>query len=235
MHKLVFTVLMHGLNDAQTPVAFKVLVEALKHPNPSVRELAVVALADMPVAPGERVDALASALSDPAAKVRRRAARALGDQGPSSIGGLDALLNGLKDPDVSVRRDSAGAIGRLGPAAAAGAAGMVALLSEPEARTRAVVAVAIKRLGSAAIPALLAGVRSPAAELRGRCATLLGEIAPNDIVVATVLREVLTDSDEEVRAKADAALKHVVTPPPVPMPSPRTELPIRHEVAVEVG
>lgn len=227
MHKLVFTVLMHGLNESQTPIAFKVLVEALRHPNPTVRELSVVALADLPVPPAERVGGLLTALADPAARVRRRAARALGDLGAAAGCGLGGLIAGLDDPDVSVRRDCAGAIGRLGPAAGpAAAAGLVALLTEPEARTRAVVAVALKRLGTAAVPALLNGVRSPAAELRGRCASLLGEIAPTDVVVAVVLREVLTDSDEEVRARADAALQHVVTPPPVPMPRPRGGLPV---------
>ena len=45
MHKLVFTVLVHGLPDAQTGIALDVLLEAQQHPNSQVRELAVVALA----------------------------------------------------------------------------------------------------------------------------------------------------------------------------------------------
>ena len=46
MHKLVFTVLVHGLPDAQTGIALDVLLEAQQHANSQVRELAVVALAE---------------------------------------------------------------------------------------------------------------------------------------------------------------------------------------------
>src|SRR5689334_21989217 len=69
MHKLVFTVLMHGLNDSQTGLALKVLTDALGHSNPQVRELAVVALADLPVPAAKRVPPLTIALSDAAARV----------------------------------------------------------------------------------------------------------------------------------------------------------------------
>lgn len=215
MHKLVFTVLMHGLNDSQSTLALKVLTDALGHPNPQVRELAVVALTDLPVPAVKRVAPLTKALADESARVRRRAARALGDQGPAAQAALPALTTGLRDTDPSVRRDCAGALGRLGPAAHPASAVLVQLLAEPESRSRAVVAVAIRRIGRGAVAALLAGVRSPMADLRGRCATLLAKIAPGDEQVAAVLRQVLTDADAEVRARADEALRFVTTPPPV--------------------
>jgi HEAT repeat protein len=215
MHKLVFTVLMHGLNDSQSTLALKVLTDALGHPNPQVRELAVVALADLPVPAAKRVTPLTKALSDESARVRRRAARALGDQGPAAQAALQVLANGLRDSDASVRRDCAGALGRLGPAAHPASAVLVQLLLESESRSRAVVAVAIRRIGRGAVTALLAGVRSPMADLRGRCATLLAKIAPHDEQVAAVLRQVLTDSDAEVRARADEALRFAHTPPPM--------------------
>ncbi len=221
MHKLVFTVLMHGLNENQTPVAHKVLLEALNHPNPQVRELAVVALADLPVGSVKRVAALALALADPVGRVRRRAARAIGDQGSAGVDALPHLINGLRDVDPSVRRDCAGACGRLGPAAGAAAPRLVSLLAEPEARTRAVMAVSLKRVGPAAVPALLDGVRSDDAELRGRCAALLASIAPNDPHVAEVLELASTDEVVELRGRSDAALRHVQTPPPVCVPRPR--------------
>jgi HEAT repeat protein len=214
MHKLVFTVLMHGLNDSQSSLALKVLTDALGHPNPQVRELAVVALADLPVPAAKRVPPLTRALADESARVRRRAARALGDQGPAAQAALKALMTGLRDTDPSVRRDCAGALGRLGPAAHPAAATLVPLLADPENRSRAVVAVALRRIGRGAVTALLTGVRSPTAELRGRCATLLAKIAPGDDEVTAVLRQVLTDSDAEVRARADEALQFTHTPPP---------------------
>lgn len=215
MHKLVFTVLMHGLNEAQTKLALKVLTDALNHSNNQVRELAVVALADLPVAPASRVPGLAYALGDEASKIRRRAARAIGDQGAAARDVIPQLINGLTDLDISVRRDCAGTLGRLGEAAIEAAPVLVEMLLEPETRTRAVVAVALKRIGKAAVPALLDGIHSEDSWLRGRCATLLARIAPNDEQVRSALSEILSDDDDEVRAMADEALKFVTTPPPV--------------------
>ena len=224
MHKLVFTILMHGLNDAQIVLAHKVLTDALGHASPQVRELAIVALADLPVPAVSRVPGLVTGLADESAKVRRRSARALGDQGPAAHQAVPALTAGLKDGDASVRRDCAGALGRVGPAASPAAAGLTALLGDPENRTRAVAGVALQRIGRGSIEALLKGVHSPAAELRGRCATLLAKVAPGDGAVAAVLQTVLTDEDAEVRARADAALQYVTTPPPMGMPTPRLNL-----------
>jgi len=215
MNRLVFAVIMHGLNDAQTHLALSVLTDALQHPNPQIRELAVVALADLPVPPSKRVPPLIVALKDDSCRVRRRAARSLGDQGVAAQAAIPQLLIGLKDPDASVRRDCAGTVGRLGSAAHPAAAQLVPMLGEPEYRTRAIAAVSLKRIGRAAVPALLDGVRSRDPERRGRCAVLLARIAPGDVAVAEVLRGVLSDTDAEVRARAGEALRLVTTPAPV--------------------
>jgi HEAT repeat protein len=224
MHKLVFTILMHGLNDTQIQLAHKVLTDALTHSNAQVRELAVVALADLPVQSSKKIDSLILGLEDDSAKVRRRAARALGDLGPTALPALPQLIMGIRDTDTSVRRDCAGAIGRIGPQAHQALPGLISMLSEPENRTRAVVAVSIKRIGRGAVESLLAGVQSPSPELRGQCAVLLAKIAPDDETVAAVLQTVLTDEDAEVRARADAALQYVNTPPPMMMS--RQNLPV---------
>jgi len=215
MNRLVFAVIMHGLNDAQTNLALTVLTDALKHPNSQIRELAVVALGDLSVPPAKRVPPLVYALKDDSPKVRRRAARAIGEQGPTSHTALPQLIVGLKDVDASVRRDCAGAIGRLGGAAASAAGPLVGLLRESEYRSRAVAAVALKRIGTPAISALLAGVRCTEPELRGRCATLLAKIAPYDEAVQSVILEARSDVDGEVRARADEALQLVNTPMPM--------------------
>jgi HEAT repeat protein len=207
MHKLVFTILVHGLPDAQTNVAYEVLVEAQNNSHPQVRELAVVALAELPVPVGKRVAALTKALRDPAARVRRRAARALGDFAAHAVPAVPALVAGLKDVDTSVRRDCAGTLGRLGAAAAPGGAGLVALLAEPETRTRVVAATALKRVGPAAVPALVAGLRASDSELRTRAAALLSQIAPNDSDVAAALRAAAEDDD---RSRAMPGTDHSI-------------------------
>lgn len=215
MNRLVFAVIMHGLNEAQTNLALTVLTDALLHQNGQIRELAVVALADLPVPPANRVPPLTQALLDDNSKVRRRAARALGDQGLASLSALPQLTHGLKDQDPSVRRDCAGAIGRLGTAAFPATLGLINMLGEFEYRTRAVAAVALKRIGRAAVPALLEAVRSGDAERRGRCAVLLAKIAPDDDRVTDILQSVRGDSDTTVRAMADEALQLVNTPAPI--------------------
>ncbi len=220
MHKLVFTILVHGLPDAQTGIALDVLTDAQKNPNGQVRELAVVALAELQVSPSKRVAALAAALKDPYARVRRRAARALGDFGGHAVPAVPALVACLKDPDPSVRRDAAGAAGRIGIPAQAAAAGLVTMLAEPETRTRVVAATSLRRIGRPAIGAVVQGLGHVDPELRGRCATLLGQIAPDDAQVAAALRLVTEDDDAEVRRRAGEALTQ--TPAPVETPAPGT-------------
>jgi HEAT repeat protein len=188
MHKLVFTILVHGLPDAQTNVAYEILLEAQNNPNPQVRELAVVALAELPIPAAKRVAALVKGMRDAAARVRRRAARALGDFGVHALPALPTLVNGVKDADMSVRRDSAGTLGRLGPAALPAAAGLVAMLAEPDTRSRVVAATALKRIGRAAIPALLAGLRQGGSDLHRRIANVLNHLAPEDADVVAAIR-----------------------------------------------
>ncbi|QJW95491.1 HEAT repeat domain-containing protein [Frigoriglobus tundricola] len=198
MHKLVFTILVHGLPDAQTNVAYEILLEAQNNPNPQVRELAVVALAELPVPAAKRVAALTKGLRDASARVRRRAARALGDFGVQAIPAVTTLAAGLKDSDISVRRDCAGTLGRLGPAAAPAAAGLVALLTEPETRSRIVAATALKRVGRAAVPALLCALKTGDAEFHARCVAVLTHLAPDDEEVAAAIR-VAAAADEARR------------------------------------
>lgn len=219
MHKLVFTVLVHGLPDSQVGIALDVLLEAQSNSNPQVRELAVVALAELPVSPAKRVAALAKAMQDTSARVRRRAARALGDFGMHALPAVQPLCAALRDPDASVRRDAAGTIGRLGPAGAAGTAGLVALLADPDVRTRVVVATALKRIGRPVVPLLLDCLRRPEPELRARAATLVGQIAPDDDSVAAALREAAVDHDEEVRRCAGQALGTMAVPVGVLVPA----------------
>lgn len=216
MHKLVFTILVHGLPDAQTGIALDVLIDALSNPHAQVRELAVVALAELPVTPARRVGALAKAMRDVNSRVRRRAARAIGDFGGHAIPAVSVLVGALRDPDTSVRRDAAGALGRLGSAAQSAAHGLVGLLAEPDTRTRIVAATALKRVGRGAIPALIEGLTNPDAELRGRCASVLGHLGLTDPSITAVLQAVTDDEDAEVRRRASVAIENITqTPAPL--------------------
>src|SRR5262245_15430449 len=199
MHKLVFTILVHGLPDAQTGIAHDILLDAQNTPNPQVRELAVVALAELPVPAAKRVAALSKAMRDTHARVRRRAARALGDFGVHAVPAVPVLTAGLKDADISVRRDCAGTLGRLGPAAAPAATALVSLLSESEIRSRVVAFTALKRIGRSGLPALLEGLRHTDYEVRERCVGLLTFIAPNDASVVQAIRIAVQEANQENR------------------------------------
>jgi HEAT repeat protein len=226
MHKLVFTILVHGLPDSQTGIALEVLGNALKSPNGQVRELAVVALSDLMVSPSKRVALLREALRDPYARVRRRAARALGDFGAHAHAVVPQIATGLRDPDPSVRRDSAGTLGRLGPVAAGAVPGLVSLLGDPETRTRVVAATALKRIGRDAVNGLLQGLQHANADLRARCVTLLVHLAPDDARVSAAAQLAGANSNVETRFAGQ-----VQTPAPVATPTPDDI----EEFAVAVG
>jgi HEAT repeat protein len=214
MNKLVFAVLMHGLPDNQTNLALTVLTDALGHTNQQIRELAVVALAELQVPSTKRVSALALALRDGSARIRRRSARSIGDQGSAAQAAIPALVAGLRDSDPSVRRDCAGALGRLGPAAHVAAAAILTLLAENDSRTRAVVAVAMKRIGVSGLSALLHGAKSPNPEVRARCLTLASVIGPDDPRVLDALAAASLDENPIVREYVDEAMLAVTTPAP---------------------
>ena len=97
-------------------------------------------------------------------------------------------------------------------------------MADPETRTRAVIAVALKRIARSAVPALLTGLRAADPDLRARCVTLLGQIAPDDERVRVALREMGTDESPEVRQRIDEAMLAVRTPPPTPTPLTRRPL-----------
>ena len=66
--------------------------------------------------------------------------------------------------------------------------------------------------GVPALGAVVQGLGHIDPELRGRCATLLGQMAPDDPQVAAALRLVVEDDDAEVRRRAGEALTHTPSP-----------------------
>lgn len=182
MQRLVMAVMVHGIPDSQVGTAFEILVHALRHPLAYVRELAVVALAELPLGSSKRIAALVRALQDDSARVRRRAARALGDFDPPAWPAMGMLIAALRDVDGSVRRDAAGALQRFGPLAAPAAPSLVALIADPDMRTRAVASATLRSIGPAAVTALQQARLHAHAELRARIDEWLSRYA---LAVAT--------------------------------------------------
>ena len=178
MQRLVMAVMVHGIPDSQVGTAFEILVHALRHPLAYVRELAVVALAELPLSSSKRIAALVRALQDDSARVRRRAARALGEFEPPAWPAMGVLIAALRDVDGSVRRDAAGALQRFGPLAAPAAPSLVALIADPDMRTRAVASATLRWIGPAAVTALQQARLHAHAELRERIDEWLSRYAP---------------------------------------------------------
>lgn len=91
------------------------LVDALKDPDPDVRQNLAVALAKIGSA---AVEPLMAALEDSLAERRAGAAYALGHMGNAAKPALAKLLDALDDKDLDVRRQASYAISRLVPGGA---------------------------------------------------------------------------------------------------------------------
>lgn len=91
------------------PAAVAPLTEALRDPDPIVRQLAAWGFSEM--RRRDSVATVAPLLQDSVAAVRGEAARALGDIGATAMAPQLAAL--LRDPDAGVRRQAAHALGDL--------------------------------------------------------------------------------------------------------------------------
>lgn len=221
MQRLVMAVMVHGIPDSQLGTAFEVLVHALRHPLAYVRELAVVALAELPYAASKRVAALMKALQDDSARVRRRAARALGEFGPLAWPALSVLIAALRDVDGSVRRDAAGALQHFGPLAAPAAASLVALIADPDMRTRAVAAATLRQIGPAAVTALHQARLHAHPELRERIDAWLTRYAPEPLAAADTHPLTLCSTDLSHPLAVSLSIGETAPCPPT-VPSPAT-------------
>jgi HEAT repeat protein len=94
-----------------TTAAIPALIEALKDPDPFVRDNSVDALAVMH--PGDVVGPLTRALRDPDANARRRAADTLARVGRETEGAWPGLIELLKDENAEVRKAATAALRRL--------------------------------------------------------------------------------------------------------------------------
>ena len=160
---------------------------ALKDAEPTVREVAVIAVAKLGAARATRLLLVSSA--DPARPVARRAQAALQDAGLAGAAGLLEQLHGsdqeavrqaavatcvpiaYADPEAFANRLAtiAGAAGRaagldaikrLGPAGAAATSGLVPLLSDERPLVRAAAVLALAAVGGSQDPQVASRVRS---------------------------------------------------------------------------
>lgn len=85
---------------------------------------------------------------------------------------------------------------------------LVVALKDPDLDVQQYARAALINLGPQAIPGLLQGLRSPNAELRRLCATLLGDIGGEEGMPSLI--QSLQDPDTEVRRAAAYAISQIV-------------------------
>ena len=172
------------------------LLEAIRAPEPGVREMAA-ALLPATGSPGAR-DALVVAVHDDDARVRATAIRALA-AGPTGVADVD-LGNVVTDPHPAVRAALAVAMATRGDGLAH------TLLDDPSPEVRAAAVQTLSRRDAADGPALLAALDDEAAIVRHAASTAL---AQSDTVPATAVLAVLHDGAPRAQRAALRALDRI--------------------------
>jgi HEAT repeat protein len=108
----VVAVAASAADPPPTDALVRRLIDALKDPDPDVRQNLAVALAKIGPA---AVEPLTAALDDSLAERRAGVAYALGQIGPAAKTALPKLLDALDDKDLDVRRQASYAVSRLVP------------------------------------------------------------------------------------------------------------------------
>ncbi|TKB72146.1 MAG: hypothetical protein E8D45_11080 [Nitrospira sp.] len=205
---------LRWLAELEGKDAMPFLTRALRDPQPSVRGAAAKALAEVKGA--ESVALLLSLLDDPVAPVRGAAATSLGTfDGGDATEGLKKIL---RDPHPMVRASGIGSLLEQGMLTDELTAAVQGLLTHADPGLRGAVARAMgKAQGEAVRPAvetLQLLVHDALPRPRIMAARSLGQVEVEPGAVPgrlAMLKKVLRDQDEAVRATAGGAILHVLS------------------------
>lgn len=181
------------------------LIEVLKDPDPSLRDIAAGILGDIG-SPGA-VDALIKCLADPDKNVRFSAVNALGELRAEKA--VDPLLRVLEEGGPGqTPYVAAVALGRIGSLKAVDP--LIALLDAPRWWVRSGVVAALGNLGSEkAVEPLLGLLEKEDQEVQVRREIMAAFHKIGSEKAIPALRKALKDEDEEVRLYAAEALKAI--------------------------
>jgi HEAT repeat protein len=154
----------------------------------------------------DALPALGEALKNPNA--RYSALEALVLQGEKGMAMVEPLL---KDDDVATRRTAADAAARFGRAAASAVPSLAELLKDADPSVRRSAAIALGAVGpaaKAAVPALAEFATDTAqpAYIRSTVLETLGRIGPDAKAAAATIRDLIKESDVNLRFRAAEAL-----------------------------
>jgi HEAT repeat protein len=172
------------------PQAARALILALKRPERLVRRAAVESLGRFPSAGAEVVPALIDRLDDPDWHVPHLAATALGEIGPKASAAVPVLSGIVRDRrrNNSLRLAAVAALGRL------------ARRTSPD---RAATGARVRDPRAASVPALIAVLGDPCAEVADEAVKTLATLGPEAVAG---LRQALSSSKRQARVRAARAL-----------------------------
>jgi HEAT repeat protein len=190
-----------GATSASDP-----LIALLEEKDPNVREGAAEALGK--IGDKRAVPPLIDSLTDESSFVRQKAAESLGALGDESS--LESLRQALKDNNSSVRKEAAKALAKMDwePSASDLDDRITYLISNEKWDE-------LIKLGTPAVNQLIDALEDDDETVRGKSASILGEI--KDPAAIEALIEALRDDDTGVRAEASLALEHMGTPSVQPL------------------
>lgn len=186
-----------ALRPQRDPGLLPALAELVHDPDPEVRYSAARTVGT--VLGNAAIDLLQVLAHDPVERVRRRVASVLAELGTDE--GLPVLETLLRDETPVVRERAGEALVHIGTPAAATvlAEALTHATARPEAEAR------LLALGEPGLRAALSAARSTKAELRLAAAQLLGRFRHTSAL--PTLQHLTRDTDQRVRAAAEAALK----------------------------
>ena len=198
------------LVDLQGAQALSVLLDASQHKQPSVRGAAAMGLGH--VSKPETVAALTRLLNDPLPPVRVAAAVSLGQL--RGVATIPVLREALGDHDGSVRAFVIGGLLEQGEPFDALASGIPALSNTKEPAVRAALARALGRASESNRKSVRALLESLVADTipRVRIAAIKSLAKVEGLEALPILKRVLHDEDDAVRAAAGGELLHAMLP-----------------------
>lgn len=196
------------LGELKDPRAFPVLVEALKHPQPSVRGAAAAALGDLGMSGAVRE--LETLLKDKIPAVRTSAAVSLGELGDKSA--VPALKEAMEEGNPVVQAAAVSALLRLNEPFRSVASVVRHLVQQQDPGSRSAAGRALGRAEGnnveAAVGFLEVLLQDPIPRPRIAAARSLGHIGGENVL--PLLKQKLHDEDDAVRATAAGALVHIL-------------------------
>jgi HEAT repeat protein len=203
--------------DVKTDVP--VLIDTLKHPEPSVRVEAANILANLGPSGSAATAALKESFKDENGFVRAHAALAVWQITAEANTIVPLLINLLDHNDRDVRHIAAYALGRIGRAAEPAIPALVKRFDDEYHVNVVAASKALGRIGPASIPAVVRFLNAQGKSPWARKQAVFSLWQMGSVAVPS-LEKLVQDKDKEVRQTASEALKIIEefkgTPPPMP-------------------